>query len=61
MHVYIIMLIFSSPVGGTQTLKYGGSVTRFFLSGSLQISRDCLCVCSFPRVLLPALYVANDH
>ena len=57
--MYIIMLIFN-PVGGTQTLKYGGSVTRFFLSGSLQIL-ICLCVCSFPRVLLPALYVANDQ
>ena len=27
--MYTIMLIFGNPVGGTQTLKYGGSVTRF--------------------------------
>ena len=28
--MYIIMLIFGNPVGGTQTLKYGGSVTSSF-------------------------------
>ena len=59
--MYIIMLIFGNPVGGTQTLKYGGSVTRFFLLNSLQIFQICLCVCSFPQVPLPALYVANDQ
>ena len=44
--MYIIMLIFN-PVGSTQTLKYGGSVTRFFLSGALQIF-DLLVHSQFP-------------
>ena len=61
--MYIIMLIFN-PVGFTQTLKHGGSDTRFFLLGSLQIF-DLLVRLQFPRcvprVILSAPYVANDQ
>ena len=37
MHVHCVYMLIFNPVGGTQTFKYGVSVTRFFLSGSLQI------------------------
>ena len=47
MHVYIIMLIFGNPVGGTHTLKYGGSVTRFFLRFSSNLL-DLLVRLQFP-------------
>ena len=47
MHVHCVYMLIFNPVGGTQTFNYGGSVTRFFLSGSLQIF-DLLVHLQFP-------------
>ena len=49
MHVHCVYMVIFNPVGGTQIFKYGGSVTRFFLSGSLQIF-DLLVHLQFPQM-----------